>query len=109
MNGTLPSSDSYGKLGSVFTVARGIVPGPLGQVAYDQCFDVAFVRFNDDGSFEDRNQLKAATDCIEAARCAPNYSGAVVVSSSTAGTTTHAGTSPPMLGMSISGSSAASS
>ncbi len=79
MNGTLLRSDIYGRLGSVFTVVRGIVPGSLGSVANDQSFDVAVIRFNDDGTFEDPTHLKAATDCIEAARRASNDNGAVVV------------------------------
>ena len=79
MNETLPSSDIYGRLGSVFTVARGILPGSLGSVANDQSFDIAVIKFGDDGRLEDPAQLRAAADCIEGARRASNDNGAVVV------------------------------
>jgi hypothetical protein len=79
MNRTRSRLDTYERLGSVFTVARGILPGSLGTVANDQSFDLAVVRFNDDGTFVNSGELKAATDCIERARRASNDNGAIVV------------------------------
>ena len=71
-------NNTYQRLGSVFTVSRGVLPGSGSAVPDDQSFDLAVIQFKDDGSFTDASQLKAATDCIEAAR--QQYgTGAIVV------------------------------
>jgi hypothetical protein len=67
--------------GSVFCVDREddrVQLGPANKPPNHQSFDVAVIEFQDDGSFVDSAQLKAATDCIGAAR-ESNRSGALVV------------------------------
>jgi hypothetical protein len=67
--------------GSVFCVDREdnrVQLGPGNKPPNHQSFDVAVIEFQDDGSFVDSAQLKAATDCIGAAR-ESNRNGALVV------------------------------
>jgi hypothetical protein len=66
--------------GSVFTVDRlkGVRLGREDKPAYDRSFDVAVIEFDDNGTFIEPGQLKAAADCIAAARDA-NRNGALVV------------------------------
>jgi pimeloyl-ACP methyl ester carboxylesterase len=74
--------------GSVFTVdARQEIQGaPAPQVdqvdkeANDQSFDLAVIKFKDDGCCRDPSEIDAAAKCIQQARCSRlNKNGAVVV------------------------------